>query len=222
MRYPLLVLAAALMAGTTEARADMIYYNMSGIANGASFQWIPSGNGPPPPVSKGDHITWTLQYDKSLPGTSEPQYSSTNYSTNGLTITNLVDQTSGVRFPTLSSVASTLSLYNDPPKKNSYFYASTNGNNFSESYETQLQLNYNGSFPAASWPNWQPNSVPLNLSTSSLQYRWGDSMEGIFFSASVNSMSTPVQGAPEPGSLTLFLLGVASLVTRRIRHLCPV
>jgi hypothetical protein len=85
MRHTILVLTVALVAGTSQARADMLTYNMTGR--------ITSGGG----VLNGDLISWTLQYDRSTPASTTTRLGS-YYQLNGATITNLVDQTTGYHF----------------------------------------------------------------------------------------------------------------------------
>lgn len=210
MRHSILVLAVALTAGTTQVRADMVSYTMTGTVISADLQWRPSGSPPSFPVAAGDRITWTLQYDRSLPG----------YSTTSLTITNIVDQTTGYHwFPSLLPVTSTISLADGQWKDmKSIFAAGTHGGSSYESYMTALELGYKVSIPMSELMNVQLNSLPLNLSASYLQYSWGNDLAAISLVTSVDSISAPVYGAPEPGSLTLFLLGAGGLAIHGIRR----
>lgn len=221
MRHPILALALAFMAGTTHARADMVYYNMTGTALDAGFQWTPSATPAPFPVAVGDRITWTLQYDRSLPGQGDPQSSTTNYNTTSPTITNIVDRKNGYhRFPTFAPVTSTISPTNGQWKDmKSIFAVGTHGGNSYESYATALELGYQVSLPTAGLRNLQLNNLPLYLYNSYLQYDWGNGIEGITLVTSVNSISSPFTAqAPEPGSLALFLLGAAGLAARGMRR----
>ncbi len=222
MRHTILILALALATGTTQARADMVYYNMSGTVTAADFFWAPSATPPPPPVAKGDHITWTLQYDRTtLPSASSPR--SYNYTLSSPPIMNIVDQTNGItmtsyRYDPFSPSKSTLSLSNYPGS----LEISTNGGDGYGygSYETALDLSYKGSFPSLNLANLQLNSLPLNLKpySNTLSFSYGDQILGFDFEASVNSISAPVSGVPEPGSFSLFLLGAAGLATHGIRR----
>jgi hypothetical protein len=101
----------------------------------------------------------------------------------------------------------------------SIFAADTNGGNSYESYNTALELDYKVSVPTAELMNLQLNRLPLYSYDSYLQYDWGhDNIAAISLVSSVDSISAPVYGSPEPGSLTLFLLGAAGLAARSLRH----
>lgn len=216
MRYPLLVLAATLMAGITQAQADQIVaYNMSGTVASASYISV-DGSPLPSPVSVGDHITWTMQYDPSTPASSSG-VGWNDYSLNGLLINNIVDQTNGYQvtswMSTISNgVTSAINLSQHPGG----LQASSSG----FSVYTYLNLHYNGTFPTANLASFQLNTIPLNPKTTDTQFLFSGG--NIALTASIDSISAPTYGASEPGSLTLFLLGVASLVISRVRHLCPV
>lgn len=87
MRYSLLILAVALSAGTTKARADLIAYNMTGT--------ITSANDGYSSFAVGDHISWTLQYNTSMPMYT---YATTANNASQLynpLITSIVDRTTG-------------------------------------------------------------------------------------------------------------------------------
>jgi hypothetical protein len=199
----------------------MVGYTITGTVENAGFQWRASATPPPFPVAVGDRITWTLQYDRSLPGQSEPPYFTTTYRTTSLTITNIVDQTNGYHwFPTLSPVTSTISLTDSQWKAaKSIFAVGTYGGNSSESYNTALELDYKVSIPTSELMNLELNRLPLYLYDSYLQYNWGeDYLAAISLVTSVDSISAPVYGSPEPGSLTLFLLGAAGFAARGVRR----
>lgn len=224
MRSTILVLAVALMAGTTQVRADLVTYNMSGTVTSVQASDYSS-------FGVGDHITWTLQYNNSTPvSANDGGYPSP---TTPL-ITNIVDQTTGAHFfvPSSADLApwqigvgsldSQLGLNNSSlNKQTSYFSAGDWVNNIpvgESNYMAVLRLNINGPLPASSLASLQLNNLPVNWSTSSLNYSFAeDPMPGDVgdsFTASVTSISSPVYGAPEPGSLTLFLLGAAGLAAR--------
>ncbi|HEY7423651.1 MAG TPA: PEP-CTERM sorting domain-containing protein [Gemmataceae bacterium] len=237
MRYTLLALAVALAAGPTEARADMVYYSMTGrIAN---LEYNTTGS----PIGRGDLISWNLQYDRSTPvSTSVPLGS--YYQLTGAAITNLVDRTTGYHFfptPTPSDGAGALALhfsgydgplsYNGPSSLEAWSgYAA--GHPLS-TYSSQLLL-----FPKSSLPTLDLASLQLNKIPFSLGFTFGNTPMSEFdfeqfgyttgaidvlFGATVFSISGPVAPLPEPGSFTLFLLGIVGLAARgRRRRLGPV
>ncbi|SRR5579883_260975 len=217
MRRSLLVLAVVLTVGATHARADQIVsYNMSGTIT--SVQGSPNSS-----YAVGDHISWTLQYDRSTPLMNSNEYYSgyqNYYVTKYPVITNIVDHTNGYHFPWPSGGGSLL-LFGDSTKYPSSLSAGAGNAN--------LFLVYKESFPTSNLSDWQLNSIPLNLPKSDFSYyvQWADPMPGDWgysFNASVDSISGPMAGtlpSPEPGSLTLFLFGAAGLATRRIRRRCP-
>lgn len=217
MRYTILALAVALVAGTTQAHADLVTYNMSGTVTSVQTAGYSS-------FGVGDHITWTLQYNNSIPiSANDGSYSSP---TTPL-ITNIVDQTTGAHFFVPSS--SNLKPWQNPDselglnnyslnKQTSYFSAgdwAIHNPVGESSYMAELRLNVNGPLPTSSLANLQLNNLAVNWSTSSFSYSFAeDPMPGDVgdnFTASVNSISAPVYGAPEPGSLTLLVLGAASI-----------
>jgi len=90
-----------------------------------------------------------------------------------------------------------------------------------EGYGADLKLNVNGPLPTLNLANLQLNQLLINTSTSSFEYSFAaDMMPGWqqSFTASVDSISAPTYGAPEPGSLTLFLLGATGLAASSIRR----
>ncbi len=224
MRHTILVLAFALVAGSTQARADMVYYNMTGTIT--SVQVSPSS--PSASYAVGDHISWTLQYDRSTPLASSSEYYSgyqNLYMMKAAVITNIVDQTNGYHV-LMPSMGGSLELYGDSKKYWSYLSAGESyqpPENLAPNYDTDLFLRYKGSFPTLNLSNLQLNSVPIIFSKSDFSYfvQWADPMPGDVgygFNASVNSISAPVYGAPEPASLTLFLFGAAGFAALGIRR----
>lgn len=218
MRYSLLVLAIALTAGATHARADQIVtYLMTGTIR-SSYNMGRSING--------DYISWMLQYNASTPGSGSGT-SAGNYSTFGAVISDLTDQSKGgspFAFWTHDTNTS-LSLHNaSPDNPQSFFDASQSNTTLpgdpAGHYSYDLHLNVNGSLPTLNLANLQLSNLPLNLSTSFLNYRAvGMAPPGEnLFAASVTSISGPFYATPEPGSLTLFLLGVAGLAARGLRR----
>lgn len=228
MRHAILVLAVALTAGTTQVYAELVTYNMTGTITSAG-----SYTGQFPSFAVSDHINWTLQYNTSTPMLT---YSGTSNSGSLYTplITNIVDRTTGSGFfvlpslyvpPTLAeagaSAGASLSLSSG---SSSFFGAGQYATGFPGSetiYNSGLQLTVNGSLPTLNLASLQLNNLPLNLATSSFGYSYAfDMMPGgqVSFMASVDSISAPMYGAPEPGALTLFLLGAAGLAGRAMRR----
>lgn len=213
MRYTILVFAITLAVGTTQARAEFVSYNFTGTIKTADS--YSSGN--PLPFSPGDHLTWTLLYDRSTPLVNSDKYYSgyqSYYVTKYPVLINLVDQTNGYHFPWTAGGGGIL-LFGDSTKDPSSLVASAGNAN--------LFLVYKESFPTSNLSDWQLNSIPLNLPHSDFNYyvQYADSQPEMSFDASVNSMSGPIAGipsAPEPGSFTLFLLGAAGLVARGMRR----
>ncbi len=216
MRYAVLVLAIALAVANTQARADLVTYTMTGTIQSSQNLGL----------SAGDRISWQLQYNNSLPMNANGS-SGMNYYSPTPVITNLIDRTNG-GFPFFmsSSVYSTLSLNNASATlyPNSFVAGaeSTTIPGYPEGILSYgLVLNNIGSLPTMNLANLQLNTLPLNLSASSFNYSFAEDLGPLdqqSFVASVDSISSPVYGAPEPGSLTLFLLGVAGFAARGMRR----
>ncbi len=79
MRHAVLVLAIALAAANTQARAELVTYTMTGTIQ--SSQNIGA--------FAGDRISWTLQYNNSLPMSANGS-SGRNYYSSTPVITNLI------------------------------------------------------------------------------------------------------------------------------------
>jgi hypothetical protein len=232
MRRTILVLAVALVAGTAEVRADLVTYNMSGTI-------LDAWNGSNSTFSKGDHLTWTLQYDKSTPLSSSgaaPGGSWAGYDVAGkYVLTNIIDQTTGYHFPLLSP-----SMYNGGiglsngtpggyrgyswgnmyvdqrsqfiPGRNAY---SLVGLNLLTAPLPSLDL---AKFQFDKLPVVWSNAIPV-LPQDNTNFQWiyqnGNLQLGI--TASVDSIPGALL-TPEPGSLMLFLLGAAGLAARGMRR----
>lgn len=237
MRHTILVFAIAFVAENTQARAGQIVsYNMAGTivyATGTSSMAV------------GDHVAWTLQYDPSTPTVSggNSTGSFTQFQTQGINvITNIVDQTTGYHFPSLppsdtSSAGMELSNSNPGNYQNKYtgsiFAYQNAGANYTNAV-TSLTL-MTGTLPTLNLAKFQFNNLPV-VSGSGLPVvpgLWSPS--NLFanyqtfeknpyndlyyaFDASVDSIPGAIMGAPEPGSLTLFLLGAAGLAAHGIRR----
>lgn len=238
MRRSLLVLAVALTVGATHARADLVSYNMTGTITAVD---VDTGLNHPL-LAVGDHITWTLQYDPSLPrgfSGNAAAPSSYNYHPSTNLITRIVDQTTGSSLPlppvSATTGVSSLQLFNHPPG----FFAATDQSATKTSWgklysSDSLSMYSNNLLPTFNLADLQLNTVPFALGSTSfggnssdLGYYYNtnsgyDHPNALFaFEASVDSISGPMAGTPEPGSLTLCLLGAAGLATRRIRRRCP-
>jgi hypothetical protein len=187
---------------------------MTGTITSANSMWWgpPGSKAPPLPVAPGDHLAWTLRYDSATPASSSGPGGS-SYSPAGPLITNLVDQTNGNSgftdgyYPPFSQSA--LSLSSTPSSSSLRAQLSSHG--VDSGFSTELNLAFNGPLPTSPLAKVQLSSVPLNLSTSFLKYDASVDVDGFSFTASVNSISAPVSQAPEPESLTLFLLGTFGL-----------
>jgi hypothetical protein len=221
VRSTILVLAVALAAGTTQARADFVTYNLTGTIK-TTYSYSGANT---LPFSPGDHITWTLLYDRSTPLQNSNEYYSgyqNSYSMKYPVITNIVDRTKGYHF-LLPSMGGNLLLYGDSTLKYpSSFSAGVSYQTFdlfAPSYNANLFLLNKRPFPTLDLSNLQLNSMPLNLPKSDFSYDVQSDMQDVMsFDASVDSISRPMAGTPEPGSLTLFLLGAAGLAARGIRR----
>lgn len=168
MRDHLLVLSVALAAGTTQAHADIISYNMTGT--------IQTANYPNMPYAAGDHITWTLQFDTSTlisSGGTNETVSWANYQMlHTMSITNIVDQTTGYHFPVLpsSEYSSGMTLENSNPTKPPNYEvgnitAGENAvvNNYGPVTNISLNLRTVGPLPTLNLAEFQFNGLPVVL-----------------------------------------------------------
>lgn len=221
MRYSIITLLVAAL--TSQARADMIGYEMTGTVSSASASSGMPGWSFPLPVARGDRMTWTFQYDRSTPvsGSGSGRIS---YTPNSPLIINLVDQTNGYHWsldPGARAMSSLyLSSYRDRKHPNSGYSsvrAQSNSFGVDTGYSTTLNLGFNRFLPSMSLANLQLNRLPLNLSSSSLVFQNWVNVQGYSFTVSVDSLSAPMAISPEPGSLTLFLLGTGGLMVSCLR-----
>ncbi len=91
------------MGGAREAHADLVTYNMTGTvtsAGNSDFGTIVNAGGSfvPGSVNIGDHISWTLQYDRSSP------WGNLFYTPTAAVLYNVVDRTTGVALYCAASV----------------------------------------------------------------------------------------------------------------------
>ncbi|HWG44080.1 MAG TPA: PEP-CTERM sorting domain-containing protein [Gemmataceae bacterium] len=220
MRHTILVLAVAFVAGSAEARADMVTYYMTGTV---LQTWHPF-NSTTSAYAVGDRMIWTVQYDRSIPPLSPlgGQYGTSEYRTNGPVFSDIRDATTGSGFGTPSTWSSTSSLTNwwhatgDPHYDWNTFKITANQTaptwwgGFSN-YTASLLLESKEVLPTLNLANLPLNNIPLY--SGSFDYT---DLTGFGFQAQVNSIS--LHSAPEPGSLTLFLLGTAGLAARGMRR----
>lgn len=224
MRHTILGLAVALAAGTTQARADLVTYNMNGTITSAT-----DGHSS---FAVGDRVSWTLQYNTSM-----PMYTYTTTANNASQlynplITSIVDRTTGTKLyvpatlyvPPYLAQAGAMAGAGLSLSSGSSSSISANQYQFDviypeEGYSADLKLNVNGPLPTLNLAKLQLNQLSINTSTSSFGYGLAaDMMPGYqaSFDASVDSIAAP-KYTPEPGSLTLFLLGTAGLAARGVR-----
>jgi hypothetical protein len=218
-RYTLAALAAV-VAGSTQARADFVTYNMAGT--------LVSGFDLPLGLAVGDHIAWTLQYDNSTPMRSNPKSPGVVSGTpSQRVITNsrgffIPSQFAGISVTTNSQ----LILSSNPPNgPSSYFSASDSilgvPGDPEFSYFAGVTLGFKGPLPTLNLMKLQLDKLPIDLSHSSFSYQYAVDLAPVDqtqFTASVDSISGPVTSAPEPGSLMLFLLGAAGFASHGVWH----
>lgn len=221
MRF--LIITFLVAALTSQARADMIRYELTGTVNSVSVASVMHGGSFPPPVGRGDRMTWTLQYDRSSP-VSGSGSGRVSYTLNSPLIINVVDQSNGYHWSVDSGARamSSLNLSSSRDRKlpNSGFSsvrAQSSSFGVDAGYSTALNLGFNSFLPSMSLANIQLNRLPLNLSSSSLVFQRWVNVQGYSFEVSVASISAPMAISPEPGSLTLFLLGTGGLMVSCFR-----
>jgi hypothetical protein len=217
MRQVILALTVAVMAGTTQARADLVSYNMSGTITYASGSSS---------FAVGDRVTWTLQYDTATRSTSGSSKIATEpwkfyQMTHTNIITNIVDQTNGYHLPLLPPIRMVqggVGLSKGFSSGSIWGYESSNLRGIT-SYNI-FTLMTDRTIPTVNLADFQLNTVHVtsNPIYSFFNYNYSPSFGTNYdFSATVVSISGgPV--APEPGTLTLFFLGAVGLAARGIRR----
>jgi len=73
-----------------------------------------------------------------------------------------------------------------------------------------------GPLPTLDLAHLQLDHIPINNGATYFTYSSG-SLTSAFSAISADVTSVTLASAPEPGSLTLFLLGAVGLVSRRLR-----
>lgn len=235
MRYTILALVVAHAIGVTQARADMVTYTMTGTITSVD---VDSGSNHPL-LAVGDQISWTLQYDRSLArgisgNAAAPYYFNYHPLTN--LITNIVDRTTGSSLPlppvSAASGISSLRLYTQTPGFFSATDQSATHPSWGKMYASvSLSMYTKGALPSYDLSNLQLNKIPFALRSTSfggnfshLGYDYNTNIadshpSGSYaFDATVTSITPADYGAPEPGSLTLFLLGASGLALRGMRR----
>jgi hypothetical protein len=165
------------MAGTTQARADIISYNMTGTITSASGSSS---------FAAGDHVTWTLQYAPSSPRTSGGVNSAGPWSGYSIPqtnmITNIVDQTTGYHFsllPPSDTYSGGIGLQNNNPSSYQHYpsgdiFVYENGVTRGINTSISLKLRADGYLPTLNLANLQINNLTLtsNQEYTSLNYNY--------------------------------------------------
>jgi hypothetical protein len=159
-----------------------------------------------------------LQFDSATPASSSGA-GSNSYTPAGPLITNIVDQTNGNSWFTASYIPwrAQTSLSLSSSTSSSSLHAQVSSYGVDAGYTADLSLGLSGALPTSPLSSAQLTSVPLNPAASSLKYDSSVDVLGNSFTASVDSISTSANSAPEPGALTLLLLGAAGLSVHGVR-----
>jgi hypothetical protein len=171
-------------------------------------------------------MTWKLQYDTNAPvrPNSVPGYD--GYAPASPVISNLVDQTNGFHFntPPSASLQSSLVLYNAPNGGFMTVGDTQLGPNHSLLYQTSLSLLGPGSgFSTLDLAKFRLDQAgiqmtgPYYTASELTYYGTSSAAEGVQLNFSVQVTSLSAVSTPEPGSLTLFVLGAIGLAACRLR-----
>ena len=195
----------------------MITYNMTGTIGQVHINSLFPGSTVIPPASIGDHIAWTLRYDTNTPlspfgSNSGAHYYDLNYQA----VSNLVDTTTAFHLYAPPNVNSTrLALENLMPKGGA-FWTSTglmDAQSYQTTYEVTLSLGSSDSpLPTLNLANLSLTAPPFIPKNGTLAYAY----KAFSFLAVPDSIS--LSTAPEPGSLTLFVLGAVGAAASRFRR----
>jgi hypothetical protein len=224
-----IALALAVLSG--EAIADLVTYNMTGIVLDPVQAVSPTGGFAPSPVSPGDQMTWTLQYDRATPGTFNYAFTPFGpifgnvYTPASPVIANLVDQTTGLHFimPPAASLQSDLTVLNAPIGgfllAGDQGLVSGPGGIPCQTFLTLLGPSSGFSTLDLSQLSLDQAGIQMTLpygAFSDLSYDGVPDATGNLLSFDIQVTSLSVASAPEPGSLTLVVLAALGLVARRV------
>ncbi len=220
----LIALALVLATGAIEARADLVTYNMAGTIVSVS------SNTSSLPIHVGDRFAWTLQYDRSLQAPRNLPGEPFEYTPRSATLFNFVDQTEKISLPsppsnpkTLTGLGLVLNPGTNPKLGNGGFtsytlWSDSRGNPLGSAMLSLASSAHRLEFPTSNLADLQLNSVPFD--DRLLNYAYGMHpltlpVLGIYVQA--DPLSSPTSSTPEPGSLTLFLLGALGMSARYLR-----
>lgn len=211
----ILALVFTIPIGVSEARADMITYNMTGTIRMVHLNNLFPGSSAPP-VAVGDRIAWTFRYDSSTPlnpyRDSGP--SAHYYELNNLAVSHLVDTTSGFHFYAPPNVNSTTLVLENLLSGGGTLWTSSalwDAQRYLTIYEANLDLGSPKSLPTLDLANLSLTAPPFTPTNGDLTYAY----KAFSFMAATDSIS--LASVAEPGSLTLFVLGIGGLIARRLR-----
>ncbi len=170
-------------------------------------------------------MTWTLQYDPNTPATLNNVPLSSSYAPASPVISNLVDQTTGFHFstPSATSLQSGLTLFNAP--QGGFLSAGDTQMSSNQGPLYQALLSLLG--PSNGFSTLDLSQLPLDQAGIQMTAPYGAASilsyygipagdGGVQLSFTVQVASLSAVSTPEPGSLTLFVLGAVGLVARRI------
>lgn len=210
-----IALAFAHGAATTPVHATLITYDMTGTVTSASGGL----------ANVGDRIAWTLQYNPNMTASGSPTSSQGVYNSANPIISNLVDQTTGSQLFAPSSAGQNPAAFlrlqrGSSPTSSGWVSVQSIWSSSSGLATSSLWLiNSASNLPTTNLANLQFNNVPFNVRT--LEYSYTDlvnpnsGVTNSSFTASVDPLSNP-SSAPEPTSLTLFVVGSLGLCLRRL------
>jgi hypothetical protein len=190
----------------------MMVYTMRGTITSTKFEGPLYEKSHPPPFAKGDRVTWMLQYDSSTPAERTGPGAS-RYSPSGPLIADLIDHTNAVRlplgyYPPWSQTD--LSLSNSALGSSLRAVVATHGVDSGNS--TTLVLAFKSAFSGSRLTDIHINNLPLDKASSFFKYDSSVDVAFASFTASVDSISAPLTGVPEPGSMTLLAIGFFALL----------
>jgi hypothetical protein len=210
-----LALALAPWTAATPAQATLITYNMTGTITSASGGL----------ANVGDHIAWTFQYNPNMAPSGSLTSSQGLYTPTNPVITNITDLTTGTQFFSPSSSSETPAAFltlarGSSPTSSGWVSVQSIWGSSSQIATSSLWLiNSVSNLPTTNLANLQMNNVPFNIRNFEYSYTsFSNPTAGVTnssFTASVDPLSNP-SSTPEPGSLTLFVVGALGLCLRRL------